>query len=173
MQSKVKEYLFVDAYNIINSWPEFKETNKTSLESSRDKLIEIMSEYQSYTGIKVSVVFDAHLVKGRSENKEIFHDVEVVYTKEYETADSYIEKVVNCIGRKKRVRVATSDWAEQQIIFGRGATRISARELREEIKLTKMAIKKETQKNRKTTITLMDRLDNDVLEKLDKIRRKK
>ncbi|EOD00081.1 NYN domain-containing protein [Caldisalinibacter kiritimatiensis] len=173
MGSKTKEYLFVDGYNIINAWSELKESSTISLESARNQLIEVMAEYQSYTGIKVIIVFDAHLVKGSSEKKEIQYGVEVVYTKERETADSYIEKTLHSIGRKKRVRVATSDWAEQQIVLGRGGTRISARELKEEVRIAKKAIEKKAEKIKEVNDSLMGRLDATTLEKLEKMRRNK
>ncbi len=128
-----KEYLFVDGYNIINSWSNLKELSKLSLEVAREELIEIMLEYQAYTGIKTIIVFDAHLVKGNSGLIENYNGLQVIYTKENETADQYIEKTLDEIGRVEKVRVATSDWLEQQIILGRGGTRISARELEVEV----------------------------------------
>lgn len=124
-----REYLFVDGYNIINAWDRLKSLSKVDLQLSRDLLIEIMSEYQSYSGINVIVVFDAHMVKGNSGMRETIKGVEVVYTKESETADQFIERRLDDIGREERVTVATSDWMEQQIVLGRGGTRISAREL--------------------------------------------
>ncbi len=87
-----KEYLFVDGYNIINSWSNLKELSKLSLEVAREELIEIMLEYQAYTGIKTIIVFDAHLVKGNSGLIENYNGLQVIYTKENETADQYIEK---------------------------------------------------------------------------------
>ena len=128
-----KEYLFVDGYNVINSWKRLQELSSIDLNLAREELIETMAEYQSYSGIKVIIVFDAHMVKGNSGKKEIIKGVEVIYTKENETADQYIEKVLDDIGRIRKVRVATSDWMEQQIVLGRGGTRISARELEVEI----------------------------------------
>ncbi len=89
---KTKEYLFVDGYNIINSWERLKDLSKMSLEVARNELVEIMAEYQHYSGIKITVVFDAHLVKGNSGKRYGVKGVEVVYTKESETADQYIEE---------------------------------------------------------------------------------
>lgn len=171
MGSKEREYLFIDGYNIINAWQELRDLSTISLETARNKLIEIMAEYQSYTGIKVIIVFDAHLVKGNSEKKELCYGVEVVYTKERETADSYIEKTLDTIGRLKKVRVATSDWAEQQIVLGRGGTRISARELKEEVSNAKRAIERKTEKIKQNKDSLINRLDSETLKKLEKLRR--
>lgn len=171
---KDREYLFVDAYNIINAWQDLKELSKVDLNLAREKLIEIMAEYQAYTDSKVIIVFDAHLVKGGTGKKDKVYNLEVVYTKEYETADSYIEKTIDSIGRNKKVKVATNDWIEQQIILGRGATRISARELKVEIEDIKRDIlrknKKRKEKNNKKD-KISEILSEDILEKLEKIRR--
>ncbi len=171
-----KEYLFVDGYNIINAWEELLELSRISLDIARERLIEIMAEYQSYTGVKVIIVFDAHLVKGSVEKREKMYGLEVIYTKEKETADHYIEKTLDLIGRVKRVRVATSDWIEQQIILGRGGTRISARELEVEVKSIKNNIKRKKERDKENNgemDLLKQRLNRDVMEKLEKIRRKK
>ncbi|MTI67004.1 MAG: NYN domain-containing protein [Firmicutes bacterium] len=169
-----EEYLFVDGYNIINAWQELRELYEISLDVARNRLIEIMAEYQSYTEVNVVIVFDAHLVKGNIEKKEVVYGVDVVYTKEKETADSYIEKTLDSIGRVKRVRVATSDWAEQQIVLGRGGTRLSARELKIEIDNLKKTIKRKNQNkkdNGKAKNALGERLSGDILKKLEKLRR--
>lgn len=173
MRSNIKEYLFVDGYNIINNWSNLRELSKQSLEVSRNELIETLAEYQSFTGTKVIVVFDAHLVKGSMEKKEIFKGVDVVYTKEKETADHYIERTLDAIGRTKKVRVATSDWIEQQVIMGRGGTRISARELKLEIEHHKEIIRKKNKFSNETNDLLMGRLDKKTLEKLEKLRKNK
>lgn len=169
---KYKEYLFVDGYNIINSWEKLKELSDINLELAREELIGIMQEYQSYLDIKVVIVFDAHLVKGSSGIVEEFNGLEVVYTKEGETADQYIEKTLNEIGRIKRVRVATSDWLEQQIVLGRGGTRISARELELEIQdLKNTMIRKKERKGAQEEVAL-GRLDDRILELLNQWREK-
>ncbi len=165
---KFKEYLFVDGYNIINSWSSLKELSNLNLEVAREELIESMAEYQHYSGIKIIVVFDAHLVKGNSGKKEIIKEVEVIYTKENETADQYIERRLDDIGRKERVRVATSDWMEQQIVLGRGGTRISARELEVEIFNHKKLIKKRRSTESVKNDLLMGRLDEETLKKLNR-----
>ena len=93
-----KEYLFIDGYNVINQWQYYRDVSG-NIENARNKLIELLVEYQAYKGLRVVLVFDAHLVKGSQEKKELVFGVEVVYTKENETADSYIEKQLDRIGR--------------------------------------------------------------------------
>ncbi|MCF6461414.1 NYN domain-containing protein [Clostridium sp. Cult3] len=168
-----KEYLFVDGYNIINSWNNLRELSDISLEVAREELMDIMGEYQHYSGIKVIVVFDAHLVKGNSGKKDTIKEVEVIYTKENETADQYIEKVLDDIGRMVKVRVATSDWMEQQIILGRGGTRISARELELEILNYKRREKQKRRVENAKNDLLIGRLDEETLKKLNKWGEKK
>ncbi|MGO1369154.1 MAG: NYN domain-containing protein [Senegalia sp. (in: firmicutes)] len=173
MGSNKKEYLFIDGYNIINSWARLKSASEVNLDNSRNELIEIMAEYQSFTGINVIIVFDAHLLKGGNQKEEKTYGLIVVYTKEHETADSYIEKKLDQMGRNKAVRVATSDWVEQQVILSRGGTRISARELEIEVDKIKGAIKKEKdKKNSYKRGVLGERLNKEILEKFEKMRRK-
>ncbi|MDD2496150.1 MAG: NYN domain-containing protein [Tissierellia bacterium] len=165
-----KEYLFVDGYNIINQWYYYKDITR-NIENSRNKLIELLVEYQSYKGIKVVVVFDAHLVKGSLEKKEIISGLEVVYTKEFETADSYIEKQLDKIGRYERVQVATSDSSIQQIVLARGGTRISAHEMILELENVKKDIRIKTDNIRRKGTNIDQIIDPDTLKKLEKIRR--
>lgn len=162
-----REYLFVDGYNIINSWEVLKELKDTNLEEARNKLIAIMMEYQHYSGIVTTIVFDAHLVKGNSGTKEKHGDLKVVYTKENDTADHYIERKLDKIGKIKRVRVATSDWMEQQIILGRGGTRISARELEMEVFSGRKVISKNRLKENQKNNFMLGRLDEDTIKKLN------
>lgn len=166
-----KEYLFVDGYNIINDWEVLKKKAAISLEESRLELLDILSEYHHYSGIEIIVVFDAYLVKGNNGNVEDFKGIKVIYTKENETADHYIEKTLDEIGKTRRVRVATSDKIEQQIILSRGGTRISARELEVEIyneyKMVKRKRRLEIQKNR----LHLGRLDDKTLKKLNNWKR--
>lgn len=131
--SNNKEILVVDGYNIINSWDRLKDVAAVDFEQARLELLEILSEYHYYSGIKTIVVFDAHLVKGSIRKEEEFKGITVVYTKENELADHYIEKMLDELGRIKRIRVATSDRTEQEIILSRGGIRLSARELEAEI----------------------------------------
>lgn len=168
--SKPKEYLFVDGYNIINAWGNLQSLSEMSLEMARNELIDIMSEYQHYTGIKVIVVFDAHMVKGNSGKKDIVNGIEVVYTKEDETANQFIERTLDSIGRVKRVRVATSDWMEQQVVLGRGGTRISARELEVEIENYKKFLKNKSKKKNQINDLMIGRLDDEIIKKLERWR---
>lgn len=167
-------YLIVDGYNMINSWPELKYISEDDLDNSRYKLMELLENYRAYKGIKTVLVFDAHLVKGSMEKHETFGGLEVVYTKENETADAYIEKLVDEVGRMYNILVATSDWLEQQVVLGRGAARISARELRAEVVGTqtvmrdKYRLKRSTEKH-----TIESRIHGDILEKLEKMRRER
>lgn len=126
---KPEEYLLVDGYNIIFAWPELRELAKINLDSARDKLMDIMCNYQGYRGCRLILVYDAYKVKGNPGSVMKYHNIEVVYTKEAETADQYIERTTHELGakpRKYRVTVATSDALEQMIIWGNGATRMSA-----------------------------------------------
>lgn len=173
MSGKKKEYLFVDGYNIINGWQKLKSISKISLDSARNELIEIMAEYQSFTGVEVIIVFDAHLVKGSNQKEEKIYGLKVVYTKERETADSYIERTLDSMGRNKTVRVATSDWIEQQVVLSRGGTRVSARELEIEVNNVKKAIKRQKNKvkQKATDNSLGGMLNDEILKKFEKMRR--
>lgn len=165
-RNKDKEYLFVDGYNIINSWDNLKELAQVSFEEARMELLEILVEYSHLTGIKVIVVFDGHLVKGNIGEKDKYKGINVVFTKEHETADNYIERRLDEIGRIKRVRVATSDWIEQQIVLSRGGTRVSAKELEVEIYNEKRNLRRRSKtKNQKNNIQLSG-LTDELLHKL-------
>ncbi|MDR7857790.1 NYN domain-containing protein [Tissierella sp.] len=166
---RMKEYLFVDGYNIINSWDRFKKSREDNLEEARDALIDIMLEYKHYSGIEIIIVFDAHLVKGNSGTEQNHKGIRVIYTKENETADHFIERVLDEIGKFKRVRVATSDWMEQQIILGRGGTRISARELEIEIFNEKKVIRRKRITENKRNDLLLGRLDENTIKKLNEL----
>lgn len=165
-----KDYLFVDGYNIINQWDYYGIVSK-NIENSRIKLIEMLVEYAAFKGVKVIVVFDAHLVKGSLEKKEIVNGVEVVFTKENETADSFIEKQLDKIGRSERVQVATSDSSIQQIVISRGGTRISASEMILELENTKKDIRIKTDKPRIKGNNIYQIIDEETLSKLEKLRR--
>ncbi len=128
-----EEYLLVDGYNIIYAWDDLKKLAAQDLDGARMRLMDILSNYQGWRKCHVILVFDAYKVKGNPGSVEKYHNIHVVYTKEAETADMYIEKTTYEIAREHRVRVATSDALEQMIILGHGAQRISARELRFEI----------------------------------------
>lgn len=131
---KKENVLLVDGYNVIGAWEELRRLKDRQLEESRDLLIERMAEYKAYTGWRVIVVFDAYMVPG-IENKKKRHAVEVLFTRENETADERIEKLVSELSQRRvQIHVATSDFTEQWIIFAQGALRKSARELEIEMK---------------------------------------
>ncbi len=160
------EYLFVDGYNIINSWELLKEKSQISLEESRNKLLDILAEYHHYSGIVIVVVFDAHLVKGNTGTEEFYNGIRIVYTKENETADNFIERTLDTIGKIKRVRVATSDWMEQQIVLSRGGTRISARELEIEINNENNMINRRRKSTNQKNSLQIERIDEKEIFKL-------
>jgi predicted RNA-binding protein with PIN domain len=169
-----KEYLLVDGYNIIHAWQELKELAEENLEQARDKLLQIMCNYQGFKEIEVIVVFDAHKVKGNVGKIIRYHNIDVVYTKEAETADEYIERVTHQIGRVNRVRVATSDGLEQVIILGRGATRLSARELHREVEKMKKVIDHQyIEKNEVQRNTVEGFMDSKLIEWMEQMRRKR
>ncbi len=132
-KDRLPEYLLVDGYNVIFAWEELEALARESLEAARGRLMDIMCDYQGYTKYRVILVFDAYRVKGNPGEVVKYHNIHVVYTKEAETADMYIEKVSHELGRKYHVTVATSDALEQLIVIGQGAVRMSSRELKEEV----------------------------------------
>lgn len=137
---KGPEYLLVDGYNIIFAWDELNDIAKDNLDLARNQLINILCNYQGFKQCELILVFDAYKIKGGQRNVQKIHNINVVYTKEAETADMYIEKVTHNISKDHRVRVATSDNLEQLIILGNGAFRISASEFQKEIKIVEKAI---------------------------------
>ncbi len=138
---KGPEYLLVDGYNIIFAWEELNKQAKENLDLARNSLINILCNYQGFRQCNLILVFDAYKVKGNHREIEKIGGINVVYTKEAETADMYIEKVAHELGRNHRVRVATSDNVEQLIILGSGGIRVSASEFHEEVKLVEKAIR--------------------------------
>jgi len=141
------EYLLVDGYNVIFSWDELKTVAAERLDAARRMLCDLMSNYQSFRKCEVILVFDAYKVKGGTEREEKYQNIHVIYTKETETADSYIERITYQIGREHRVRVVSSDGAEQVIILGHGALRVSAAGFHEEMVQTTGEIRNILQKN--------------------------
>lgn len=164
-----KEYLFVDGYNIINSWDVFKSKEIDSLEETRDYLIDLLTEYSAYNELRTILVFDAHLVKGNSGTIEEKNGMKIVYTQEFETADHYIERSISNLDKRSRARVATSDKLEQEIILSRGATRLSARELRDEVFSNKKTVHRKQDENNQKNNYHFGRLDDKNLEKLRKL----
>ena len=136
-----EQYLLVDGYNIIFSWEDLNELSRVNMEGARSTLADLLCNYQGYRKCHVILVFDAYKVEGNHGEVVKYHNIHIVYTKEAETADQYIEKTVHAIGRKYGVTVATSDGLEQVIILGQGARRLSARGLREEIEAASTEIR--------------------------------
>ncbi|MFC7061804.1 NYN domain-containing protein [Halobacillus seohaensis] len=137
--------LLVDGYNIIGAWPELKKLKDEDLKQARDLLVEMMAEYQSYTDDRIIIVFDAYHVRGL-EHKQKNYKIEIIYTKENETADERIEKLAGQLNDvRTQVYVATSDYAEQRTIFAQGAFRKSARELYIEMKNIEQEIIKDVE----------------------------
>jgi len=128
-----ERYLLVDGYNIIFAWEDLREMARDNVEGARTKLMDILCNYQGYIQDTLILVYDAYKVKGNPGTVRKYHNIYVVYTREAETADQYIEKTVHRIGKKYQVTVATSDGLEQVIIWGQGAARMSAQELRREV----------------------------------------
>ena len=126
-KEKPEEFFLVDGYNIIFAWDELRALAELNLDSARDRLMDICCNFQGYHGATLILVYDAYKVKGGQRSVQRYHNIYVVYTKEAETADQYIEKTVHEIGKKHHVTVATSDALEQMIIWGDGAVRLSAR----------------------------------------------
>ncbi len=142
LRKKEKEYLLVDGYNIIFAWEDLKALSEINLESARGKLMDILSNLQGALGCTLILVFDAYRVEGGTREIFQYHNIHVVYTKEAETADQYIEKTVHELGRRYQVTVATSDGLEQVIIMGQGASRLSAAGLRELVDVTGSELRK-------------------------------
>lgn len=165
----MKEYLVLDGYNIINFWDDLKNLAREDLELARLKLIEYMSEYRAYKGIEVIIVFDAYMVKKNNGKEFVENGVKIVYTKENQTADSYIEKFMSDLPRNSIVRVATNDWAEQQIVLGKGGARLSARELRIDYENTTKKIRKKTSELKPKKNTIDSMLGEEIVLKLKKM----
>ncbi|KON85829.1 hypothetical protein AF332_02650 [Sporosarcina globispora] len=165
------DILLVDGYNIIGAWPELRELKNKDLSSARDRLIEKMAEYQGYSGYRVIVVFDAHYVKG-TEKKFKDSKVEVIFTRNNETADERIEKLaIDLSNIKTQIHVATSDFTEQWVIFGQGALRKSARELLNEMNLIECSIEKKVKKIKQKKPVSKIPLSDEVAEIFEKWRR--
>lgn len=160
---KKDEYLLVDGYNIIFAWDELKELAKTNIDSARDSLMDMMSYYQGMKQCKLILVFDAYKVSGGKGSIFRYHNIDVVYTKEAETADQYIEKVSHELARDYHVTVATSDRLEQMIIWGAGAKRMSAQGLLEEIEYARKDMQQLIENQRKEKMNPLQ----DALKKLE------
>ncbi|MFB9329540.1 NYN domain-containing protein [Paenibacillus aurantiacus] len=166
------DVLLVDGYNMIGAWPILAKLKDDNLEDARDKLLDMLADYQGYTGMEIVVVFDAHQVPGTGAMFKQ-HRVTVVYTKEKETADACIERLAaEKAKRSRNLFVATSDLVEQHVAFGKGALRISARELLTDVQQNRKTIEKALER---PLSNLRNELDNalslDVRMKLERMRR--
>lgn len=165
--------LVIDGYNIIGAWDELEKLKRRDISEARDRLLTILTEYQAYSGDRVIVVFDALYVKGL-ESKQAIDNLEVIFTKEKETADECIERLVKEVKNvKNQVYVATSDYAEQRTIFGRGALRISARELLIAVRDLDTNIAKDLGSLSRLERASKTKLSKEVLAELEKMRRGK
>lgn len=163
-----REYLLVDGYNIIFSWEELYKLAKENMDAARYKLMDILSNYQGFKKCNVILVFDAYKVKGGVGSVQKHHNIEVVYTKEAETADQYIEKVTHDIAKDHNVIVATSDALEQLIILGKGATRLSANDFKDEIFRVNNTIRNNfLDKYSKGRASIGDQFGDDVIEYIE------
>lgn len=166
-----ESYLLVDGYNIIFAWEDLHELSEHSMDAARNKLMETLSNYQGYTSQRVILVFDAYKVEGFPGEVTKWHNIDVVFTKEAETADQYIEKTAHAIGRKYKVTVATSDGLEQVIIRSQGCLLMSARELRQEIERIKVEIRREhLERNQERDNYLLNYLPEEEAERMEAIR---
>lgn len=169
------KYIFIDGYNVIHSWPKLKKIKDYNYDSARKELLDVLHNYATFNHCKIYLVFDAHKVKGNMENKQTEGNITIVFTKDGETADAFIERTIDEIGKKVEVTVVTSDWLEQQTIFQRGAIRMSSLEFYNEVLNIEDIIRSKTEKcNRDSKKNLLeDRLDESVWTKLESIRRGK
>lgn len=167
------DVLFVDGYNIIGAWPELERLKNQNISIARDKLIEVLSEYQAYYQRRVIVVYDALYVKGQ-ESRLAMQNVEVIFTKEDETADECIERLVKEFKTVlNQVYVATSDYLEQRTIFSRGALRISAHELKVQIEDMADQVQTHVTENVRTKPKNSLDISEELAIKLEKMRRGK
>lgn len=171
MHYKRRQILFVDGYNMIGAWPELIELKRQDqLAQARDQLLFELSEYSKYQTIQIIVVFDAQFVPGLTQIYD-YHQIEVVFTQTGETADAYIEReVANWISPLNRVTVATSDMAEQWLIFQRGAIRLSANELFMEVQSHKRQIRQTVKNYYSQLLRRKSPWKTDQLELLDALR---
>ncbi|MDY6064841.1 MAG: NYN domain-containing protein [Finegoldia sp.] len=165
-------YLFVDGYNIINAWPSLlKLANEVDLDSARERLITIMCEFQKLSGYKVIVVFDAYMIKSGTNTEEQRDNITVIYTKEHESADGYIEKQVNDMKRHDKMIVASNDGMIQRIILSRGGVRISANELWKTYIDFKERLKRIRRRNCKKISKDLVTVDDETFIKLDNLQK--
>lgn len=166
------DVLIVDGYNVIGAWPHLRELRDRDLDEARDLLIDAIADFQGYSGMRCIVVFDAYNVPGLGRQYNL-RKVEVFYTKEKETADECIERLVKQLARRRRqIYVATSDFTEQSVAFGSGALRLSARELLVKVKQSRREVEERVQDRPLSERNTFDKhLSRDVRAKLEKWRK--
>jgi uncharacterized protein len=167
------KFLMLDGYNVIHAIERYKSLSRESLESARYALLDDLVDYQAFTGDAVVVVFDAYTSKGKKIKREMFKGVVVIYTKEHQTADSYIESEAERLVQdpKHLVRVVTSDWAEQQLVMGSGAVRMTPREFHFELERVRLAIQERLPKQIKTGESIETQLSSEAKALLNAIRK--
>lgn len=168
---KELDYILVDGYNVLNSWEETRK-HKNDFSFARYKLVDMLCDYASFRGTNVMVVFDAHRRKDFVERKEKYKGIEVIYTKEGEIADCYIERAVYLLSKKHTVGVVTSDNLEQSVAMQMGAIRITPTEFLERVKNSNKRItEKTTLSYVESKNTLENCVNEDIMQKLEKMRR--
>ncbi|GKU76733.1 NYN domain-containing protein [Paenibacillus sp. L3-i20] len=166
------DVLLVDGYNIIGAWPELARLKEQDLEDARDRLLDLLADYQGFTGMLIYVIFDAHQVRGLGSTFKQ-HNISIVYTKEKETADECIERLCSeLMIRRRNIYVATSDLVEQHVAFGKGALRLSARELLIDIGQNRKQIESSINGDKPIKRNTLDQnVSLDVWSKLERLRR--
>ena len=166
-----ESYLLVDGYNIIFSWEELNGLAAVNITSARNALMDILSNYQGFRKDTLILVFDAYKVEGNPGQVYKYHNIYVVFTKEAETADQYIEKTVHKMGRRHQVTVATSDALEQVIILGQGARRLSAGDLKEAVEQASREIREILKERRDTGKNyLLEALPEELVSEMEDVR---
>lgn len=170
----MNEYIVVDGYNVLYAWPELAKLKDKGLEHARDRLVDILADYSGISGDRVLVVFDAYQVRGFSGARyEEVNGVQVFYTREEETADAMIERLVGDMPRDGYTMVVTSDWDEQRIILGRGAYRMTPGELRQRVQRAKKECQESFTSKKPTEGYLENRLSDNIRQMFEKWRRKR
>ena len=158
-QPKKEEYLLVDGYNVIFAWEELSALSKVTLDGARGRLLDILCDYQAVKGCRLIVVFDAYRLKGHPEEAYAYHNIYVVYTKEAETADRYIERFAHDNSKKYQITVATSDGLEQIIIRGEGCRLLSSRDLQADVERQKEQTRGILEEKKERQLTSVPRID--------------
>ena len=170
-EEQEEDYLLVDGYNIIFAWDELRELAEMNIDGARYRLMDLMSNYQGTRKGTLILVFDAYKVAGNTGEDIRYHNIHVIYTKEAETADQYIEKLAHQMGRKNRVTVATSDGLEQLIIRGQGCMLLSAEDLKEDVERARRMVEEERAKlSGKGKNYLLSHADQDTRSYLEEMR---